>query len=1170
MSTESGGLAQHVTATAGFAYGVVGADIHIFGDGTPMYVLENWRVATTADPAWLLELPSRMLNARFAVVDFTGRHNELAELRYWRREAPRLAARWLHGPGGTGKTRLAAEFAVESAAAGWKVITATHGPGTVLPPPGSQDLRVDGAVGLLMIVDYADRWPHSHLTWLFSNALLHQIEVPVRILLLGRTADAWPRLRGALANQQAGTSSQEVAPLPDGDSHRLEMFTAARNSFARGYRIGDPTEVELPDALDDPEMGLTLALHMAALVAVDGHVTGHRPPRDMAGLTIYLLDREHQHWANLYGDPTHNIDPQTGYRTPPEVMNQAVFTAALTGSLAHQVGAAALRRVRLPADPEQVLIDHAVCYPSATDVPDVVLEPLYPDRLAEDFLALTMLGHAADYPAQPWAADTATALLTDGRDCSANAQAAAGYLARSITVLAATTDRWPHVGRTCLYPLLRRDPQLAVTAGSGALNALAAVREVDLAVLEAVDAVLPPGRHVDLDAGAADITARLLPHRLAVATNPAAHTLLLGTHGLRLANAGRYDEAAAVAEDVAGRYRRLAEANPATYLPDLAMALSNLGIRLSEVGRREDALVPAEEAVTIRRRLAEANPTAHLPELAVSVNNFGGFLAKVGRREEGLVLAEEAVTIRRRLAEANPAAHLSNLAASVTNLGNILSEVGRREEAAGLTQEAVAIRRRLAAANPAVHLPELAKSLTNLCTSQIEIGKRDEALEAAEEAVRLYRRLTEANPAAYLPELAASLTNLSASLSETGRQEEALGPSDEAVAIRRRLAKANPAAYLPDLGISLISFGISLAEVGQREDALGPIKDAASLFRRLAEANPAAYLPDLAMSLTNLSISLSEVGRREEALDTVEETLAIRRRLTEANPAAHLPSLAESLNNIGIRLSSLGREAEALAAVEEAVAIRRQLAQANPSAHLPDLAMSLNNLCVRLSEAGRREEALAAVEEALAIRRRLVWANQAAYLPDLAASLTNFSNSLSEVGRRDEALGSAEEANGLFRRLAESNPAAYLADFAMSVVNLSASLSEVERRDEALDFAEEATDLYRRLAQANPAVHLPDLATLLSEYAEMCGRSRLRLPQALIAAKEAVALFEGLAKRSPAEFASQLRSANQVLADVLDGFGRLDEPASLNRPIHHQEGDARSSAIDADQPYQVT
>ncbi|MGX1298748.1 hypothetical protein RKD35_000236 [Streptomyces albogriseolus] len=82
---------QNVTAVGGFAYGVVGASVHVFGDGLPLYVLEEWRPPADTDPEFLRELPSRMLNARFAVVEFTGRRDELADLHRWCRDGPRLA-----------------------------------------------------------------------------------------------------------------------------------------------------------------------------------------------------------------------------------------------------------------------------------------------------------------------------------------------------------------------------------------------------------------------------------------------------------------------------------------------------------------------------------------------------------------------------------------------------------------------------------------------------------------------------------------------------------------------------------------------------------------------------------------------------------------------------------------------------------------------------------------------------------------------------------------------------------------------------------------------------------------------------------------------------------------------------------------------------------------------
>jgi hypothetical protein len=226
---------QNVLAVNGFAYGVVGADIHVFSNGLPLYLLANWPTRLEANPGWLRELPSRMLNARREVVPFTGRDGDLVRLRAWRDSGLRLAVRWLYGPGGQGKTRLAGHLAADSADAGWKVIAAYHGPDADLPEPGSQDLRTDGAVGLLLIVDYADRWLLTNLTWLLKNALLHQAGVSTRVLMVARTNDAWPAVRGILDTHQAGTSSHQLEPLFEGAGDRPRMFNAAWESSAAIY-----------------------------------------------------------------------------------------------------------------------------------------------------------------------------------------------------------------------------------------------------------------------------------------------------------------------------------------------------------------------------------------------------------------------------------------------------------------------------------------------------------------------------------------------------------------------------------------------------------------------------------------------------------------------------------------------------------------------------------------------------------------------------------------------------------------------------------------------------------------------------------------------------------------------------------------------------------------------
>ncbi|MFG2120178.1 hypothetical protein [Streptomyces sp. NPDC048710] len=101
---------QVVRVEGGFGYGVIGADLHVFPDRGPVYLLCEHSPAGAPgdqDTAWLTAQPSRLLNARFQAVDSTGRDRERAELAAWRDgdgDGPRAAARRLHGPGGQGGT----------------------------------------------------------------------------------------------------------------------------------------------------------------------------------------------------------------------------------------------------------------------------------------------------------------------------------------------------------------------------------------------------------------------------------------------------------------------------------------------------------------------------------------------------------------------------------------------------------------------------------------------------------------------------------------------------------------------------------------------------------------------------------------------------------------------------------------------------------------------------------------------------------------------------------------------------------------------------------------------------------------------------------------------------------------------------------------------------------
>jgi hypothetical protein len=89
--------------------------------------------------------PSRLLAARHQVVDFTGRERELTELAVWRDDPDLgLAVTLLHGPGGQGKTRLAAQFAQQSAELDWTVAYAVHRSYDTAPTAGLDAARVNG------------------------------------------------------------------------------------------------------------------------------------------------------------------------------------------------------------------------------------------------------------------------------------------------------------------------------------------------------------------------------------------------------------------------------------------------------------------------------------------------------------------------------------------------------------------------------------------------------------------------------------------------------------------------------------------------------------------------------------------------------------------------------------------------------------------------------------------------------------------------------------------------------------------------------------------------------------------------------------------------------------------------------------------------------------------
>ena len=214
--------------------------------------------------------------------------------------------------------------------------------------------------GVLVIIDYAERWPTGDLLTVLAQRLLAPAGIPVRALLLARAAGYWWHgLRHHLDRGDVPADEVAVGSLADTPDRRRVEFTTAVDAFAAALDVPVPTMLTTP-AMRGEAWRLVLTTHMAALAVVDAHRHGDTAPTDPVGLSTYLLNREAAHWQALYDN--HRLG------TPPQVLGRAAFVATLTGPMPHPAAVTTLAQAGMD-QPGQVTDDHHTCYPSADPAP---------------------------------------------------------------------------------------------------------------------------------------------------------------------------------------------------------------------------------------------------------------------------------------------------------------------------------------------------------------------------------------------------------------------------------------------------------------------------------------------------------------------------------------------------------------------------------------------------------------------------------------------------------------------------------------------------------------------------------------------------------------------------------------------------------------------------------
>jgi tetratricopeptide (TPR) repeat protein len=1107
--------------------------------------------------------PSRLLAADMEVVPFDQRRDpDLSRLEQWRDRPARLQVMLMSGPGGQGKTRLVGEFARRCEDAGWVVAQARHTselePGAVPVGPGSS--------GRLLVVDYAERWPVDDLRDLFTDRFVTQ-QMATRVLLVARPAGRWwESLRHALFGLVPDPDHLRLGALASGPVDRRMAFEQARNAFAARLGVSEPERIEPPSSLDDPAFGLVLSLHMAALVAVDAHARRQPAPDDPAELTSYLVRREYLHWERMRGSG----------RIEATALQMAgvTFTATLTRPMSWTAAEEVLTAARVAGSADlarSVMSDHQTCYPAQQAGAGTVLEPLYPDRLGEDFIAVHLTGEAGhELDLADGSFDRIPACLlqetADGRY--------PGHARHVITTLVETARRWPHVANSYLYPLLRDRPGLAFAAGGATLAALA--EQADITLLESLEPHLPADRHVDLDLAAAVITRRLTEHRLAAESDPALRARLNAILAWRLFNAGLYAEALAASVPAVQAYRELAEANPTVFTSGLARALYDLSVLLSALNS-DEALAFGWEAAYTYRHLADADPAAFEAEFAGALYFMSVLLTDLGRGEDALSAAEYAVQVYQRLTADGGAGLEPDLARALGSMSGLLSGLGRRDEALAAGHDAVQVYRRLVEARPGEFDEDLARAWRDVAGILRALGRETEALSAADQAVSLYRGLYEANPARFGLGLGEARREQSALLWAVGRKEDAAAGMEEAVDALQQAAVSPFARQL--LSRAYNTLAAILAELGRREEALAAKEriagteilddpfvyrrdlapdDALALadqvvrsYRGLAAANPAAFLSHVPRALRDLSDILAGLGRREDALAATREALRVHSQLATDDPAGSALGLAKTLEQ-WVALRRLGGQEEALAAAQQAVQAYRALVEHSPETFTPYLPQALRDLSDVLLELGQPEEAVAARQEAAQIYRNMPADSPAGFVGGLIPTskdgeLLQTSNDLaamlSQMGRWEEALAAKQEAVQICRNQNAGNPQ-FTPTLTQAFNDLVGILSELGRHQEATAVSQaakqEAVQIYRQAAVANPPVFALDLANALSDLARFLS-DQGRHEEAVAPAQEAVQVYRELAAANLAAFSHDLADRLRVLSVILSELGRQED-----------------------------
>lgn len=902
---------------------VINGDAH----GAVTLTVQHGPVPAAPDLPWrpLPDEPdiSALLSWRCRLVDPPiDRANDLDRLVAWATSERGKSIRILSGPGGAGKSRLAAELAQRlRQGKGWCAGFFSLAGETTFPL---------GVTGTLLILDYPEERRVALRSLLHRFASLEPPSPRLRLLLLSRQSrDWWNRdLDEAGCAELCDGQRCEVGPLDAAAT--VKMIRRASESLAHQHGAAPPP---LDEAALVAWHGQAPDLHGLPLIATAAAIHAVLDPAPTftlggADLLAALVRRERRRL-----DAAARADGW-GEHAASRLHAFAVLRGGFTGAALATFAADPLTRqpFDLGLPPASQILDVArrqIWWQDGVPVPQ-------PDLFAAELLDQILAEAPEESP--HWL----VAVLPDPATIDPDRLSRLAY---DLTVL--------HGSR---HNRLVERMVAAVAARSDCAQLWRGVLDTEVLGIEL--------RPLAVAIGWAVIKVGNL--------SPDVEAGTLGNIANNLSEIGAYDEALTVARRVTETFEKLAKINPNAYYPALAMSINNLANFLSQIGAREDALTESLRSLKLYEDLFEGNSKYYRNFFAMALNNYAFILNDAGRCDEAVLSARRAVDLYNELFLSDGKSFRPELAMSLNNISLFLGGVGESDEAVTTARRAVNLYEGLFAENPSAFRADLAKSLINLSKGLGEIGQIGAALEKGKRAVFLYEALYEVNPDAYRLGFALSLNNLANFLGETGACCEAVTEARRSVDLYADLFSASPAAYRPGFAAGLSTLAKTLSETGAYEAAVTEARRGVALYEDLFIINPKAYCSGLALSLNNLANFLGQTGAHEAAVTEARRAVNLYEDLFAANPAAYRPGLAMSLTSFSRELRYTEGIDVAAKEAQRAVDLYEYLFSNSPDAYCSGLAKAQFNLAFLLSEARDLTSSIVAAERAVNLFQDLV------------------------------------------------------------------------------------------------------------------------------------------------------------------------------------------------------